>query len=361
MEQCNPLVQLYLNPDYSEITSLWVIHNEIAPKFCSIEIFDSDNENELELNIEEALEKLAPYNVQIWTKNDMRQKGKTFCQSAILYVNNETAFFLSRDIINSYYITFYYLEQPNIKLYNKITKIIKECTHQIEHSKVPQFQLVSSKLEYTTLKINSNKVFNLPEQFNDDFLPINKIIQDWIENTKTNGIAILHGLKGTGKSSYIEYLITTYYKKTFLYVTKETIMGLLSNSLFDLIKSFRNKVVIFEDCEQLIQKRTEYQNNSFISTLLNLSDGILASSCSCKFILTFNCPVSKIDDALLRKGRCVANYEFKELARKKSIELLNSLGKKVDSVPEKGMTLAEIYNYEDLNCDEKPTRKVGFI
>lgn len=357
----SPIVQMYSNPDYSEVISLWAIHTGQIPKVYNIQLFEVVHD-EMEIDLEAVISKLVQggYSVDIWGKSTTQTSEKTSCQNLILCVNDETAFYLDEDATDESYICFRYSDVPNPELYNKIADIVRSCAYPVEHSKIPQFQLVSSKLEYTTLKINSNKVFNIPEQFNDDFLPVDQTIQDWINNSETNGIAILHGLKGTGKSSYIEYLITTYYKKTFLYVTKETVIGLLSNSLFDLIRAFRNKIVIFEDCEQLIQRRTEYQSNSFISTLLNLSDGILASSCACKFILTFNCRISEIDDALLRKGRCIANYEFKQLEKGKTALLLDKLGKKYDAVPKEGLTLADIFNYEDVDCEAKPTRKIGF-
>ena len=78
-----------------------------------------------------------------------------------------------------------------------------------------------------------------------------------------------------------------------------------------------------------------------------------------KFICTFNADIEKIDEALLRKGRCFANYEFKPLNVNKTKFLLNKLGIKVDKVQE--MTLADIYNYEDSNYSEnKPSKKIGF-
>ena len=48
-----------------------------------------------------------------------------------------------------------------------------------------------------------------------------------------------------------------------------------------------------------------------------MSDGLMSDIFNIKFICTFNADISKIDSALLRKGRCYANYTFKALDKDK--------------------------------------------
>lgn len=91
-----------------------------------------------------------------------------------------------------------------------------------------------------------------------------------------------------------------------------------------------------------------------------MADGLLSDIVNIKFICTFNATVDKIDPALLRKGRCFARYEFKELCKEK-VEHLNEryeLGLKEI----KPMTLAEVYNSErtDYTEPEKKIKKIGF-
>ena len=88
-----------------------------------------------------------------------------------------------------------------------------------------------------------------------------------------------------------------------------------------------------------------------------MSDGLLSDIFNIKFICTFNTAIDKIDKALLRKGRCKINYEFKELAAKK-VEVLNkkhNLG--IKNIQD--MTLADIYNYTEDVTEKKP-KKIGF-
>ena len=65
-----------------------------------------------------------------------------------------------------------------------------------------------------------------------------------------------------------------------------------------------------------------------------------------QIIATFNCDLTKIDSALLRKGRLIANYEFGKLDIESSKILSEKLGYPGDQITEP-MTLAEIYNQSE--------------
>ena len=77
-----------------------------------------------------------------------------------------------------------------------------------------------------------------------------------------------------------------------------------------------------------------------------------------KFICTFNAPLKDIDEALLRKGRLAARYEFKDLTTDKVNQLIKE--ESLD-IPEQThpMTLAEIYNYEGMDFSQG-RKRVGF-
>jgi hypothetical protein len=87
--------------------------------------------------------------------------------------------------------------------------------------------------------------------------------------------------------------------------------------------------------------------------LLNISDGLLSDCLNIQVICTFNTDISMIDQALIRKGRLIARYEFRELTVEKSRQLSNKLG--FHSEITSSMTLAAIYNQDEL--DFKPVQK----
>jgi ATP-dependent 26S proteasome regulatory subunit len=99
--------------------------------------------------------------------------------------------------------------------------------------------------------------------------------------------------------------------------------------------------------------------NNHLTTLLNLSDGIIGDSFNFKFICTFNANITKIDKAILRKGRMRLKYEFKALCADKTKKLAESLNRNINEG--ESLTLADIYNYNLNNGGETiKNAKIGF-
>lgn len=170
------------------------------------------------------------------------------------------------------------------------------------------------------------------------------------------GIFLLYGEPGCGKSYCIRKLIQDC--DTTFYVLDANILGSITSAAFVdfLMDECSNCVLILEDCEKLLMDRSS-SYNPFLSTVLNLSDGLLGDGLKLKFICTFNTNIQNIDPAVLRKGRLTGKYEFKKLTVNKTNELCDQLG-----VPRlnKESTLADIYNSQENDFSKKQTRKIGF-
>ena len=96
-----------------------------------------------------------------------------------------------------------------------------------------------------------------------------------------------------------------------------------------------------------------------LSNILNITDGIVGDLVKAKFICTFNCDLSEIDSALLRKGRLLQKYEFKPLTGETLEGLAKELGLPGDHPKE--MTLADIYGYADqTGLTDQEKHKIGF-
>ena len=163
------------------------------------------------------------------------------------------------------------------------------------------------------------------KHYNDDFAVENEIIKKFVETEDESGLLILHGDKGTGKSTYIRHLISSNPEKKFVYIPAN-LVGILSQPNFStFLMTLQNHIIILEDCEEAIKDRKTNGTPAAVSLLLNLTDGLLSDGLGLKFICTFNDDVKNIDAALLRKGRLVSKYEFKALCVEKANELLKTL------------------------------------
>ena len=234
-----------------------------------------------------------------------------------------------------------------------------------KHYKSPEKKLNNIRLLRVTqqgydlndFEVDTVDDFNLEEQYNDDFLPEDEKITAFVKKEKS-GIIILHGEKGTGKSTYINHLINTNPEKMFVYFPSALVPLLGEPSFTDFFPRLKDSILILEDCEDALRSRESVGGNRAVNQLLNLSDGLL-KSLGIKFICTFNAPPEEIDEALLRKGRLFSKYEFKKLNKDKASALLTKLyGKEI--VAKEDMSLADIYYYEEDSYEEGPTAKIGF-
>lgn len=202
--------------------------------------------------------------------------------------------------------------------------------------------------------INPPKDFDVSKQYNNDFAEQDEIINKFIEDKDRSGLVILHGEKGTGKTTYIRNLISKHTQSRFVFVPSNMIRLLGEPAFGNFLMSLKDNIIILEDCEDVIRTRkSSFSSSSAVSLLLNMGDGLLSDDLGIKFICTFNENISNIDDALLRKGRLACKYEFKELSVEKANALLDEVYHERWPRPktDKPMTLADIYNIDEQSYE----------
>ena len=197
-------------------------------------------------------------------------------------------------------------------------------------------------LDLRSMEIKRTKL-DLDLFYEDEFKPVDQVIQERLGKKEDKGIVLLHGLPGTGKTTYLRYLIGRI-KKRVLFVSPNIAKNLMNPEFIDLLIDNPNTVVIIEDAENIIMDRRTAGGSS-VSNLLNISDGLLADFLNVQLICTFNSSLTMIDSALLRKGRLIAKYEFGKLSVGKAQALSDHLG--FDTLICKPMTIAEVANQHE--------------
>lgn len=171
----------------------------------------------------------------------------------------------------------------------------------------------------------------------------------------SESIIILLGPPGTGKSSFLRYLLSSRNLSSTITYEEEL---LKKDRLFisHLIPGWSNSdVLILEDADILLMSR-ESSSNAVMNKLLNVSDGIIKIM-SKKIIFTTNLPsVKDVDEAILRPGRCFDVLEFRELTYKEACAAAEAAGV---PIPEKNKsyTLAEIFQQKTAHS---VGHKLGF-
>jgi ATP-dependent 26S proteasome regulatory subunit len=188
---------------------------------------------------------------------------------------------------------------------------------------------------------------------------MNKNLIKTLNKLQQSGLVLFHGIPGTGKSTYIKYLIYQV-KKEVIFLPPRIAAGMDSPDFTQFLVQHPNTIFVIEDAEELIMNQ-QGNRNSGMSMLLNLSDGLLGEGLGIQFIATFNTNVENIDPALLRKGRLNNLYEFKALETEKAKALAAKVSK-IElsiSIP---MTLAELYNSDsDEQTYHKKRNPIGFL
>ena len=239
----------------------------------------------------------------------------------------------------------------------EIAVFTEEFRRPIEQKKEFHMIIKNRELELQNFEMKDYNV-DIEHNYNNDFNNINKIITAALNEKQKNGIILLHGNYGSGKTYYIRYLINTI-KRKFIYLPLNMVDYISAPEFIPFISKFKDCVLVLEDCEKLLTHRDDGNfNANALSNLLNLGDGLLSDAFSINIICSFNSSLKKIDDALLRKGRLIARYEFKELEIPKAQALADKLEKNI--IVEKPMTLTDIYNAESMKFENKKANKIGF-
>jgi SpoVK/Ycf46/Vps4 family AAA+-type ATPase len=253
-----------------------------------------------------------------------------------------------------------YDDKVEDELLTELTAIVKECC-EIPRAESKIFLLYESHgyLALRDFEVKKSNI-DLAMNYNDDFLPVHEVILKRLQTQDDKGLVLLHGLPGTGKTSYIRYL-TSLINKKMIYIPPEFAPKIASPDFLPLLISNSNSILIIEDAENIIEDRGS-SRSAAISNLLNITDGLLSDCLNIQILCTFNTHITRIDKALMRKGRLIAIYEFRELMKDKAEKLSESLGH--ENHIDKDTLLTDIYNQGDNHVPPATNgttrKKIGF-
>lgn len=261
---------------------------------------------------------------------------------------------------NLYKVEEIYYENNNPNALKNIEKLMQNHLEKYisEEAKVSILYKGKFGISLKTHKIKPYEIdFNT--MYNSDFQEINNHIRQNLKN-HSKGIVLLHGIAGSGKTNYIKWLTAQIPQKKFIFIPTTMISSLTDPSFIELLVENPNSILVLEDCENYISQRSAtHSNTDVVSSILNIADGILSDIIECQMICTFNTDISKIDKALLRKGRLIAEYKFKELSVEKSNDYLKSIGKEISVT--QPTSLAELTNFDTIIPKENShSTSIGF-
>ncbi len=219
---------------------------------------------------------------------------------------------------------------------------------------VPQISMVTAAGASFTLKAYPVKddfvIADLDLHYGNGFEKFNADLLEKFRST-TQGLILLHGEPGTGKTFYMRHLLRkmSESKKVVVYMPPAMVDHLADPVFLTFISARMNLfaaegkscIMLIEDAEPLLVSRDENIRIQGVTNLLNMTDGLLNDMLGLQIICTFNVPLKQLDKALLRPGRLIARKEFKALPEFEANVLAHSLG--IKHVFTRPATLGEIY------------------
>jgi Domain of unknown function (DUF5925)/ATPase family associated with various cellular activities (AAA) len=105
----------------------------------------------------------------------------------------------------------------------------------------------------------------------------------------------------------------------------------------------RWRMLLLEDCDELIRPGAKAATGQALSRLLNLTDGLLGQGRNVLVAITTNEDLARLHPATVRPGRCLAQIEVGALPHDEAVAWLGSDDGLAARVGPAGATLAELY------------------
>jgi Domain of unknown function (DUF5925)/ATPase family associated with various cellular activities (AAA) len=180
-------------------------------------------------------------------------------------------------------------------------------------------------------------------------------------------LILWHGAPGTGKTSALRTLGRENAKAILLeYVLDPDTFfgndtGYFVSVLFnddDEVEEGKTRLLVLEDCDELLAADSKRQGGQGLARLLNLVDGLIGQGLRIGVLITTNDPLSGFHPAVSRPGRCGAAIAFDAFGQEEADQWLAGEGGAARGRDK--TSLAELLAIRDGRSLPEPRAPIGF-
>ena len=252
-------------------------------------------------------------------------------------------------------------------------KRVKYFTKALEEV-LSDFIVTDKVISYTILQNDNTQELN--ETFYQDTIEVdfNTLATPFIEDVNTYiddflnskaPVLILQGEPGTGKTTFVKYLLKIMQHKIQEKREEFKAMYSFDENIFYLSDFYKRiiyddyDVLVLEDINQVLHKNQDSESLNPINKFLSVTDGLISKYK--KILITTNIESKhQLNPALLRPGRCYDVLNFRSLEGVEIDNLCDSVAKDLHLQTE-SINLSEFYAKCNSEQNSKMlTTKVGF-
>lgn len=264
------------------------------------------------LEISNSIEGLFPNHTPVKKQEDL-----------VWMANDEDGIFFAYRVIAVDHRT-HVLLIGDIESGKKIIGLLREMEESYGIIKIKRlFAQPNRRLDMTSIAIKQSEVDD--DIYRTLYPTFEKTPREFLDGymASDSPIVFLMGSPGTGKTSYLKYLLAESPKDEPKFLIDSSAV-LNSPELFNYLRDTPGGgILVIEDADNFLGKREG--GNTQMTELLNMTSGL--GQASLKIVITTNLPqLSSVDEALLRNGRTYAIMEFKPYTSDEAVAVREVLG-----------------------------------
>lgn len=250
-------------------------------------------------------------------------------------------------------LVFFYKENEDISDIEMLINKISECIVDFEEesmNKINTVTVTKGTLEIEPINMSID-LESIELYYNSNTL---KSVNSAIKKIKKNnsGITILHGDRGTGKTSIINY-ISSKIDRILIYLPTNMLENTLNNPEFNnFLKRFSNPILIIDDCEFVFNDAFS-GGNVLSNNILQMVEGL--NKTDVNIIMIYNSNVDEVDSNLIDSNSILDVVNFEYLSKEEANEISKSIGTKKKY--KNKIKIGDITRRSNLLTD----RKIGFL